>query len=379
MSIRLATSLAVLAAAVGAPALAADWGEDWSPEEVYRGAYSTEPKDWTEMGDESDGIHIETGLRYWYSWGSQNFELGGETFSESDNAHSVEAHIRVEEDSTSTYAKGWVGYSAAINGEFSDPYSSAPVTDGQIGYGGADFGWNAFSNGQGTGAGVFVGYNYWNNSPRTSRANYTTATSDGDIAYNEDTGIWSLPGDSVDDKLELHMLRLGLSGKAEVSDFFDISAEVAAVPFATINGVLGGHAGSSDGTLGPYLGCPVPAPDACAPLFFKASATEITGWGYGGMAELMAGFHPTENITFRLGGRAWYVQGTYDATYTGALVTAPQIQPEVDDPDSADPADTIPADPLYSAPTLELDDYIQTENPFQLFRYGLLAELTYRF
>ena len=47
MSIRLATSLAVLAAAVGGPALAADWGEDWSPEEVYRGAYSTEPKDWT--------------------------------------------------------------------------------------------------------------------------------------------------------------------------------------------------------------------------------------------------------------------------------------------------------------------------------------------
>ena len=72
---RLATSIVVLAAAVGSPALAADWGE--SPEDIYREAYSIEPKDWTELGDESDGLHFETGLRYWYSWGSQNFESGG--------------------------------------------------------------------------------------------------------------------------------------------------------------------------------------------------------------------------------------------------------------------------------------------------------------
>ena len=81
MSIRLATSLAVLAAAIGSPALAADWGEDMSPEEVYRGAYSVEPKDWNEMGDETDGIHIETGLRYWYSMGSQEFTSNGTTAS----------------------------------------------------------------------------------------------------------------------------------------------------------------------------------------------------------------------------------------------------------------------------------------------------------
>lgn len=376
MSIRLATSLAVLAAAVGSPALAADWGEDWSPEEVYRGAYSTEPRDWTEMGDETDGIHIETGLRYWYSWGSQNFELGSLNFEETDNAHSVEAHLRVEEDATRTYAKGWAGYTFAINGEHTDPYATAPVVDGTLAYAGADFGWNAFGDGNGTGAGGFIGYNYWNNSPRTSRANYTTATSDGDINYNENSGVWSLPGDSVDDKLELHMLRLGLSGKAEINDFFDISAEVAAVPFATLSGVMGGHAGGGDDFLGPYLPCDIPAPGGCAPLFFKASPTNVNGWGYGAMAELMAGIHPTENLTMRFGGRAWYVEGTYDATYTGAVVTAPQYQ-EVEDPDN--PGTFIPDDPPYAAPTISLDDYIETENPFKLFRYGLLAELTYSF
>jgi hypothetical protein len=370
MSIRLATSLAVLAAAIGSPALAADWGEDWSPEEVYRGAYSTEPKDWTEMGDETDGIHIETGLRYWYSWGSQNYDLGPLNFQETDNAHSVEAHIRVEEDATRTYAKGWAGYTAVITGEYTDPYGSAPVSDGVLGYAGADFGWNAFGDGKGTGMGAFVGYNYWNNSPRTGRANYTTATSAADITWNNQTGVWSLPGDSVDDKIELHMLRLGLSGKAEINDFFDISAEVAAVPFATINGVMGGHAGSSTGDLGPYPGCP----QGAGPCFyqFNGSPTNISGWGYGAMAEVMAGITPVENLTMRVGGRAWYVGGTYDATWRQVIVTAPNELPPV----GAPPA---PPNPPYGAPTLTQQQVISTENPFSLFRYGLLAELTYSF
>lgn len=374
MSIRLATSLAVLAAAIGSPALAADWGEDMSPEEVYRGAYSVEPKDWTEMGDESDGLHIETGLRYWYSWGSQSYQMDGLTFEESDNAHSVEAHLRVEDDATRTYAKAWAGYTLAINGTYSDPYSSADVVDGVLGYAGADFGWNAFGDSEGSGIGGLVGYNYWNNSPRTSRANYTTATGSSDVNFDDTTGVWSLPGASVDDKIELHMLRLGLSGKAEINEFIDISAELAAVPFATIGGVLGGHAGDNE-FLGPYPGCPLPG--GCAPLEFKGSATTINGWGYGAMGEVMAGITPVENLTIRVGGRAWYVEGTYDATWRQVFVNAPEEQPDVEDPDN--PGVFLPADPAYSDPVLTQADVIDTANPFALLRYGLLAELTYSF
>lgn len=372
MSFRLATSLAVLAAAIGSPALAADWGDDQSAEEVYRGAYSVEPKDWNEMGDETDGIHIETGLRYWYSMGSENFDLGGLKFEEKDNAHSVEAHIRIEDDATRTYAKGWAGYSMAINGEYSDPSTSAPVVDGVLGYAGADFGWNAFGDSNGTGVGGFFGYNYWNNSPRTGRANFTTATSAGDINFDPDdpSGSWSMPGDSVDDRLELHMLRLGLSGKAEINEYLDISAEVAAVPFASISGVLGGNAGSSSGNLGPYPGCP----ELSGPCFytFNGSATNVNGWGYGAMGEIMAGITPVENLTMRVGGRAWYVGGTYDATWRQVTVTAPQELPDVGTP----PA---PPNPPYAAPVLSTQHVISTENPFSLFRYGLLAELTYSF
>ncbi len=371
---RLATSLIVLAAAVGSsPALAADWNTS-STEDIYRGAYSVEPQDWTELGDDGDGIHLETGLRYWYSWGSQTHHVDSAgDFEESDTAHTLEAHIRIEDDATSTYGKAWAGYTAAITGTYSDPYDSADVVDGVLGYAGADFGWNAISDNKGTGAGFFLGYNYWNNSPRTARANYAEV---GSIDYDEDTGIWSIGGASVDDRIELNMLRLGVSGKAKLSDQFDISAEVAAVPFATISGVIGGHAIMGSDGPGQYAGCSNPDPALCVPYFFKTSPTEISGWGYGAMGEVMAGITPAENITFRLGGRAWYVGGTYDATYSGAEVTPPIYQ-EIEDPDN--PGSFIPADPPYSPPSVATEDFIETSNPFSLFRYGLLAELTYKF
>ncbi|MGV3491474.1 MAG: hypothetical protein ACO1OG_09145 [Devosia sp.] len=371
---RLATSMFALtaAAALGAPAIAADWGE--SPADIYREGYSMEPYEWSELGDQEDGIHIETGLRYWYSWGAQSYGL--EDFGDydtEDNASTIELQLRVEDDATSTYAKGWLGYSAAISGSYSIPNPSDPglpsvtgdIIDGKIGYGGADFGWNAISDGQGNGIGAFVGYNYWENSPRTERTGY--AVLDGDIPYDPETGTWSVGGDSQDDVIQAQMLRLGISGKAEINDFFDISGELAAVPFATVTGVIGGNAlGDSPGQ---YPGCADPDPALCAPYFFKTSPTNIDGWGYGGMAELMAGIHPTENITFRFGGRAWYLQGTYDATFTGAEVTPPIF---------LDPANPPPA-PQYSPPSVAAEDYIITENPFSMLRYGIVTELTYRF
>lgn len=369
---RLAPSIAILiAASAGLPAIAADPGEDWGGEMDFRSGYqSYEPKDWNAVGEDDDGIHIETGLRYWYSMGTQNFEAAGETFDSTDTAHSGEAHLRIEDDATATYVKGWFGYTAAIGGEHEDPNGVGDIVDGSMTYAGADFGWNMFNDGQGNGAGGFVGYNYWNNSPRTSRTSFTTAEGAGDIGYDADSGIWGLPGDSMDDRIEYHMLRLGLSGKAEFSNFFDISAEVAAVPYATVEGVLGGHDAGFDGYLGPYPGCALG--DPCSAYVFKGSETSVEGWGYGAMGEIMAGIHPTENLTLRLGGRAWYVQGTYDATWRQVTVAPPVEQPPEGDP----PA---PPDPLYSAPDLNQGYVISTESPFSALRFGLLAELTYSF
>ncbi len=369
---RLAPSIAILiAASAGLPAIAADPGGDWGGEMDFRSGYQTyEPKDWTDLGEQGDGIHIETGLRYWYSMGSQSFVESSEgSFETNDTAHAGEAFASISDDATATYAKAWIGYSGIINGEFDAPPGSGDIVDGTIGYAGGDFGWNMFNDGQGNGLGGFVGYNYWYNSPRTYRSSYTTASAAGDVSYNEDTGDWSVGGDSVDDSIQYNMLRLGLSGKAEFNNFFDISAEVAAVPYATVNGQLGGHNPSPGGAYG-GPGCALG--DPCFTETLKASPTEVNGWGYGVMAELMAGIKPTENLTIRLGGRAWYLEGTYDATWREVTITPPIEQPPVGDP----PA---PPDPLYSAPGLSSQQWISTENPFSAFRYGLLAEMTYSF
>lgn len=355
---RLAVSLAALLAATITPAAAADWLQDGGGS--YRGAFSIEPKDWTELGDEEDGIHVETGLRYWYSMGSQSVQIGtlGGNYETQDTSHIVEGHLRIDDDVTSTYAKAWVGYSAAISGSFDDPNNTdAPISDGHVGYVGADIGWKTFSDGKSNGVGIFAGYQYWNDSPRTTRANFTTVSGGDVLPYDPDTGlITGLPGDSADNNLDLNMLRLGLSGRAKFADgLFDISGEVAAVPYSTISGVMGG--------AGLASGPPTPLGN---PSFVQSSPTEVAGWGYGGMAEVMVGVTPVENLTFRLGGRAWYLQGTADATYSAVTIS--------------DPTDSDPAPPAYDTPpTVSEQYYIDTTQPWSLFRYGLLAELTYSF
>lgn len=351
---RLATSLAVLLAAMGAPVLAADWGESWG-DNSFRPGF--EPKDWSGLGDTDDGITIETGLRYWYSIGTQSFEATGQNFESSDTAHTGELHLRIDDHVSRTYAKGIAGYSAVIHGTFSDGnYTDAEISDGHIGYVGGDFGWNTLGDGDGNGAGIFAGYQYWNDSPRTSRADFTSAASVDDVSYDPDTGEVFLPWDSKDNNLDIHMLRLGISGKTKVGETFDLSGEVAAVPYAKIDGVLGGSGFS---------------PDMLTPLgnysFVKSSETTVDGWGYGAMGEVMLGITPIENLTFRVGGRAWYLQGTADNTYTAMTLT---------DPSDSDAG----ADPNFDTPPVVTNQsYIETANPFSLFRYGLLAEMTYAF
>ena len=151
---RLAPSIAILvAASAGFPALAADPGEQWDGGMEFRASYqSYEPKDWTNLGEEGDGIHIETGLRYWYSMGSHDLD-GNAT---SDTAHSGEVFIRVDDDATSTYASGNLGYTSIITRDFGGDEGFYDA--GELLYGGADFGWTAFNDGQGNGVGGLVGY-----------------------------------------------------------------------------------------------------------------------------------------------------------------------------------------------------------------------------
>jgi hypothetical protein len=365
---RLVRSLAavLVGAALAAPAHAADWDEgDVYFEEDFRGAYVNEPKDWAGMGDEYDPIDIEVGVRYWYSWGVQSFAVDSASYTSNDQSHILEGHLRIDDNSSNTYAKGVAGYSIVINGDYSGDNGTGTVTDGHIGYIGADIGWSAFgSNEDGVQAGVLVGYMYWNDSPNTTRANFTTATSSGDIGFDPDTGETFIPMDSAPNNIDVHALRLGLQGRAEFGDIVDLNVELAGVPYAKINGTLGAHE--------------IP-PTCCTPLgnltSVMSSPTEIDGWGYGAMGELMVGVRPIENLTFRLGGRAWYLQGTYDATFSRATIGDPT---DSNPPDPGPPPEENP--PNYDTPPAFANQgFIVTANPFSMLRYGLLAELTYSF
>jgi hypothetical protein len=360
---RLATSMFALtaAAALGGPVLAADWSED--PAEIFREGYSMEPYEWSEMGDQSDGIHIETGLRYWYSMGSRSVSGGGASSDSEDAAHIGEVFLRLEDDATATWAHAYGGYSMIVEGEA----DGVAIGDGDIGYIGADFGWKALDDDKGSGAGLFAGYLYWLEAPDTGRTNFTTANSSDDIAYDPLTGQTIVPGDSAPTRLDIQALRLGVSGNAKLGEFFDIRAEVAAVPFATVSG----HVGVDDITFDDsvYNG-PAQPPFGGGGAngnisTIRASETTVDGVGYGAMAEVWLGAHPTENLTFRLGGRAWYLEGTADATYSMA---------QIGNPGDAD------VDGEYdTAPSYNEVGVIETNNPFSMLRYGLLAEMTYSF
>lgn len=357
---RLLPSVAALlvATAWAAPA----WAQDF---DAFRPAYPSEPGDWAGLGDTDDGMNFEFGMRYWYSMGAQSFDSSGgkNLLSSDDESHIAELHLRIEDQGTNTFAKAIAGYSMVIDGSYAGP-TSGDIADGHIGYVGADFGWNVFGDNKAGLAGL-VGYQYWQDAPNTGRNNFTTAEATGDVPYDPVTGQTFVPGDSTPNYVDMHMLRLGLSAHADLGSFFDVSAEVAGVPYAKVSGVVG--------VDDPEFNTDVYAGSAQPPYsgangnisYMRSSPTDIDGWGYGAMAEAWLGMHPTENLTFRVGGRAWYLQGTVDQTFTAATI--------------GNPGDTEP-DGIYDVdPVVNNAGYITTSNPFSMLRYGLLGEFTYAF
>lgn len=400
---RLNASLAVAAAALLAvtPALAADYPHPTSDANFFgntddmRSGFSSD----FDNSDAYDPLNFEFGLRYWYSMGAQNFSinsgLAGDRgkMSETDHAQSVEGHFRIDDNSTKTYVKGVAGLAFSIDGSSDDKGGTVSVTNGKIGYAGADIGYSLLGDGKKTTFGPFAGYMYWNDSPNTYADNYTTAASASDATYNPVTGQTSFPGDSQPNNIEMNMLRLGLSGKSSFGSMFDISGEVAAVPYAKISGILGAGSGFSSGAPVSYdnqsgvPGTPTGLTGAFNVHDIQSSPTTIDGWGYGAMGEAMVGFHPNDNWTFRLGGRAWYLQGTADAKYSRAVIGDPtdSNQPTAGTPASAGPPPVAAGPPNLNSPnfdtppTFSNQEYISRANPWSVLRYGILAEMTYSF
>lgn len=362
---------AILAAmSVAGPALAADYGDDWNDDQQMSGlrdGYPTEPGDWAGLGDKDDPLKLDFGIRYWYSMGSLAVTSGGSGVASTDTTHLGELHLRIEDHSTNSFAQAIAGYSFATSGSYATSATSGSIVDGHLGYLGADFGWNPWGDNKGTGAGFLVGYQYWSEALNTGRNNYTTLSAGDTVDYNTVTGQTFIPGDSAPNSLDIHMLRLGAQAKANLGDFFDISGEVAAIPYAKVNGSVG--ADDPTFSTAEYTG-PAQFPYDDGTHFgnissMRSSPTTLDGWGYGASAEAWLGVHPMQNLAFRIGGRATYLQGTADATYTRAFIS--------------DPTQSVNPGPYDQDPTVQSTGVIQSSNPFSMFRYGLLAELSYNF
>ena len=327
MARSLSCVVAIAAFGFAAPALAADY-------EMYPELRPSYPDSW-ENGEDNP-LRFEAGLRYWYSWGNQSMSFAPTTLETEDQTHMLEVHAKVEDLGTQTYVKTQAGLGINTTGEYTmSPAGVAEIGENSvIGHVGGDFGWLPWGQMKGgVAAGALVGYQYWQDSPDLGRGNFVTGVSGG-----VPTGYDSAPGE-----LNINALRLGVKAQADF-DMFDIQAEVAAVPYAYIAGVLGAHE---------LDGVPI-APDT---LLYKSSSTSLSGHGYGAMGELMVGFHPTENLTLRIGGRAWYIEGALDATFDSYTVTDDGVNP----------------------PTTSQQSFIQTSEWASILRYGALFELTGRF
>jgi len=342
---------ALTALILAAPALAADWGTpDWGGNQL-RGS-NFEEWEWT---DETDPVGFEIGTRYWYSMGSAKAGFGGREFSTTDTTHILEGHFRIDDYSTNTYVKGLAGYSVALRGSYdNNTIGGGDISAGAVGYAGADIGHYLFGDAyEDTGIGVLAGYQFWNDSPQSGRGGFAAVDSADDLGWVPGSEFYTVPFDSVETNIDIHALRLGLTAKGQLTDKIDFTAELAAIPYAHVSGVMGGDQLDLD--------------DEPGITYYKSSQTDLEGWTYGAAAEAMVGYHPTENIALRFGGRAWYLQGAVDASYRAVGITDP-----VDQNGEAE-------DGFEVGPSVAVEDYISKSEFFSVFRYGALAELTFKF
>lgn len=247
-----------------------------------------------------DSIRFELGTAYWYAWGGQDAAYAGTAplgtigVSSRDTSHIGEVQGKIEDLSTQTYLSGRAGLGLHTEGSYSiSPAGTGSIgRSSQIGYAGADFGWlPAGTMSNGVAFGGLVGYHYWKDAPAIGSGQYATTFAGG---------VPSVHGPAAND-LDIHALRLGLRGAADFQ-MFDVQAEVAAVPYAQITGTLGGSSPNGFSFGGT--------------TYYERAPTNLSGRGYGVMAEAMLGFRPTENLTLRFGGRAWYLEGPMEASFT---------------------------------------------------------------
>jgi len=293
------STAALLAICASVPAFAADYPS-------LRPAY---PQDWA--SDEQNPLRFEAGIGYWYSRGGQKLQLLNQNAETNDTSHILEAHFRIEDTYTNSYVKGVGGYAISTEGTYTiSPTGETTFSGGQIGHIGADFGYMPLGN-ETVRIGGLIGYQYLRESPDKARSSITEI-----------------------DALNVHALRLGLTAKANLGEYADVTAEAAGIPYAWISGSTPNYATNT--TIGGVV-------------YDRLKGT-VESAAYGASGELTLGLHPTENLTVRLGAKGWILNGPTNANLTYRNSNA-----------------------VYNINGVMLDEGLP------MFRYGLTAALLGRF
>jgi hypothetical protein len=210
---------------------------------------------WPDLPPEpgSRSYAYQVGTRYWYSWGRIGFAfsngdpLFGSPTSTLDwkwlSAHTGEIFGRVDHEPSGWFVKGLVGFGTVVGGEiidrdfvaqqFSFSDTTSDVKDGSVAYAMIDVGW-AYWPVPDIRIGFFGGYHFWRENVTAFgvRCNAVSLP----INFCGAPGSVPIPFNVAVLRYEptWHVLRVGVEGKAAITDRWSVAGEIAAVPFAVV-------------------------------------------------------------------------------------------------------------------------------------------------
>jgi opacity protein-like surface antigen len=196
----------------------------------------------------SSGWEVEAGARYMYSWGRDQWDLGGSTRRPAttlnsrltwDNmmSNSAELYGRVDTPSN-VFVSGFIGTGDTVSGGQNDEdfdvggrYNNTFSTNhGSINYAVADIGYDALRSADYK-VGPFVGYTLFNE--------YIFKYSCLQIANPLGNCTMPLPSSRTQligsEDMTWQGVRVGLSGQVALADRWKLTADVAYLPYVTVN------------------------------------------------------------------------------------------------------------------------------------------------
>jgi hypothetical protein len=260
---------------------------------------------------------FEFGARYWYSTGKLAKDLYDDPRSSQNlnsrltysglTSGSFEGYGRAN-TSFGSFLKGYAGFSGLNSGTLNDedfPPAIAPYSNtvsqqqgGRLAYGTVDFGQIVVKN-QRVSVSLFAGYGYLNEN--------VNAFGCAQIAGNQGVCVPAINSGvlGITEESSWQFARAGVLGEFRLLDRLTLSAEVAWLPYEQV---------SAQDTHWLRLGT--------SPFSISGPIPE-SGSGTGVQIEAIMAYRVSDQVTFGLGGRYWYLQTHGVADFESVIVGLP--------------------------------------------------------